>query len=409
MRMVDIITSKRNGNELTDEEISFFVRGYTKGEIPDYQVSALMMAIYFRGMNERETLTLTTEMENSGDKLDLSAIRGIKVDKHSTGGVGDKTSLALTPIVSACGVPIAKMSGRGLGHTGGTIDKLESIPGFKTQLTKEEFINNVNKIGFVECSQTDDFVPLDNVIYSLRSVTGTVSSLPLIASSIMSKKLAIGAKYILIDIKIGEGALIRTKEDGQKLASIMINIGNAYNKCVIPVLTDMNTPLGDKIGNSLEVQEAIEILRGKKSDLQELCINLAAILYSKAHNLDLDDATKLVKENIENGKAYKKFLDFVNAQGGNINALKVSDKIVEIRSEKEGTIKSISALKIGEIVLNLGGGRHYKDEKINHKVGVELIRRKGDFVTYDDVLCKLYVDDDKDYNKCIQDAFEIVK
>ena len=367
------------------------------------------MAITINGMDFQETLDLTDIFLHSGIVLDEKCINGVSVDKHSTGGIGDKTSLIIGPILASLGLKMGKLSGRGLGYTGGTIDKLESIPGFKTQLTKEEFINNVNKIGFVECSQTDDFVPLDNVIYSLRSVTGTVSSLPLIASSIMSKKLAIGAKYILIDIKIGEGALIRTKENGQKLASIMINIGNAYNKCVIPVLTDMNTPLGDKIGNSLEVQEAIEILRGKKSDLQELCVNLAAILYSKAHNLDLDDATKLVKENIENGKAYKKFLDFVNAQGGNINALKVSDKIVEIRSEKEGTIKSISALKIGEIVLNLGGGRHYKDEKINHKVGVELIRRKGDFVTYDDVLCKLYVDDDKDYNKCVQDAFEIVK
>lgn len=409
MDILNIIDKKRKKEKLSKEELNYAFMGYLNNEIKDYQMSSLLMAITINGMDFQETLDLTDIFLHSGIVLDEKCINGVSVDKHSTGGIGDKTSLIIGPILASLGLKMGKLSGRGLGYTGGTIDKLESIPGFKTQLTKEEFINNVNKIGFVECSQTDDFVPLDNVIYSLRSVTGTVSSLPLIASSIMSKKLAIGAKYILIDIKIGEGALIRTKEDGQKLASIMINIGNAYNKCVIPVLTDMNTPLGDKIGNSLEVQEAIEILRGKKSDLQELCINLAAILYSKAHNLDLDDATKLVKENIENGKAYKKFLDFVNAQGGNINALKVSDKIVEIRSEKEGTIKSISALKIGEIVLNLGGGRHYKDEKINHKVGVELIRRKGDFVTYDDVLCKLYVEDDKDYNKCVQDAFEIVK
>jgi pyrimidine-nucleoside phosphorylase len=409
MDILNIIDKKRKKEKLSKEELNYAFMGYLNNEIKDYQMSSLLMAITINGMDFQETLDLTDIFLHSGIVLDEKCINGVSVDKHSTGGIGDKTSLIIGPILASLGLKMGKLSGRGLGYTGGTIDKLESIPGFKTQLTKEEFINNVNKIGFVECSQTDDFVPLDNVIYSLRSVTGTVSSLPLIASSIMSKKLAIGAKYILIDIKIGEGALIRTKEDGQKLASIMINIGNAYNKCVIPVLTDMNTPLGDKIGNSLEVQEAIEILRGKKSDLQELCVNLAAILYSKAYNLDLDDATKLVKENIENGKAYKKFLDFVNAQGGNINALKVSDKIVEIRSEKEGTIKSISALKIGEIVLNLGGGRHYKDEKINHKVGVELIRRKGDFVTYDDVLCKLYVDDDKDYNKCVQDAFEIVK
>ncbi len=409
MDILNIIDKKRNNEKLSKEELNYAFMGYLNNEIKDYQMSSLLMAITINGMDFQETLDLTDIFLHSGVVLDENSINGVSVDKHSTGGIGDKTSLIIGPILASLGLKMGKLSGRGLGYTGGTIDKLESIPGFKTNLTKEEFINNVNKIGFVECSQTDDFVPLDNVIYSLRSVTGTVSSLPLIASSIMSKKLAIGAKYILIDIKIGEGALIKTKEDGQKLASIMINIGNAYNKCVIPVLTDMNMPLGDKIGNSLEVNEAIEILRGKESELQDLCINLAAILYSKAHNLDIEDATKLVKENIDNGKAYKKFLDFVNAQGGNINALKVSDKVIEIRSEKEGTINSISALKIGEIVLNMGGGRHFKDEKINHEVGIELIRHKGDFVTYDDVICKLYVDDDKDYNKYVQDAFEIIK
>ena len=263
MRMVDIIASKRNGNELTDEEISFFVDGYTKGEIPDYQVSALMMAIYFRGMNERETLTLTNVMADSGDKLDLSAIKGIKVDKHSTGGVGDKTSIALTPIVAACGVPIAKMSGRGLGHTGGTIDKLESFNGFNVSIPTETFIKNVNDIGISLMGQTADLAPADKKLYALRDVTATVENMSLIASSIMSKKLAAGADAIVLDVKTGSGAFMKTLEDSKALAEEMVTIGKGAGRKMVAVISDMDQPLGSKVGNALEVIEAIDTLRGK--------------------------------------------------------------------------------------------------------------------------------------------------
>ena len=305
MRMVDIIASKRNGNELTDEEISFFVEGYTKGEIPDYQVSALMMAIYFRGMNERETLTLTNVMADSGDKLDLSAINGIKVDKHSTGGVGDKTSIALTPIVAACGVPIAKMSGRGLGHTGGTIDKLESFNGFNVSIPTETFIRNVNDIGISLMGQTADLAPADKKLYALRDVTATVENMSLIASSIMSKKLAAGADAIVLDVKTGSGAFMKTLDDSKALAEEMVTIGKGAGRKMVAVISDMDQPLGRKVGNALEVIEAIDTLRGKgPEDFTLLVKTLATYMIMLGGKASTEDeALKMIDDVIESGKA----------------------------------------------------------------------------------------------------------
>ncbi|MBO7095971.1 MAG: thymidine phosphorylase, partial [Lachnospiraceae bacterium] len=346
MRMVDIIASKRNGNELTDEEISFFVDGYTKGEIPDYQVSALMMAIYFRGMNERETLTLTNVMADSGDKLDLSAIKGIKVDKHSTGGVGDKTSIALTPIVAACGVPIAKMSGRGLGHTGGTIDKLESFNGFNVSIPTETFIRNVNDIGISLMGQTADLAPADKKLYALRDVTATVENMSLIASSIMSKKLAAGADAIVLDVKTGSGAFMKTLEDSKALAEEMVTIGKGAGRKMVAVISDMDQPLGSKVGNALEVIEAIDTLRGKgPGDFTLLVKTLATymiMLGGKASSEE--EALKMIEDVIESGKALDKLAEFVKAQGGDpsqvydTSLLKVSDKKKVITAEKSGYI-----------------------------------------------------------------------
>ncbi len=409
MRMVDIIASKRNGNELTDEEISFFVNGYTKGEIPDYQVSALMMAIYFRGMNERETLTLTNVMADSGDKLDLSAINGIKVDKHSTGGVGDKTSIALTPIVAACGVPIAKMSGRGLGHTGGTIDKLESFNGFNVSIPTETFIKNVNDIGISLMGQTADLAPADKKLYALRDVTATVENMSLIASSIMSKKLAAGADAIVLDVKTGSGAFMKTFEDSRALAEEMVAIGKGAGRKMVAVISDMDQPLGRKVGNALEVIEAIDTLRGKgPEDFTLLVKTLASymiMLGGKASSED--EALKMIDDVIDSGRALDKLAEFVKAQGGDpaqvydTSLLKIADKKKVITAEKSGYISRIVCDSVGVSCMMLGGGRASKEDVIDLSVGIELLKKVGSRVSAGDELAYVYYNDEKNLESAL--------
>ena len=409
MDILEIIEKKRLGKELNKDEMAYAFMGYMNGQVQDYQMSSLLMAICINGMTFEETVALTDLMLISGQRLDNSKIQGIQVDKHSTGGVGDKTSLIIGPILASLGLKMAKLSGRGLGHTGGTIDKLESIPGFRVALTQEEFIYNVNKVGFVESEQTQEFTPLDKVIYNLRSVSGTVSSIPLIASSIMSKKLAVGAQYILIDLKVGEGALIKNKEDAVLLANTMIEIGKAYNREVIPVLTDMEMPLGDNVGNALEVLETLDVLKGKNGVLRDLCVELSSVLYSRAMKLNIDEARRKVEEVLDNGQAYDKFLEFVKNQGGDIEKIEVAKYLKPIKSDKEGTLKHISASKIGYLSLKLGGGRIKKEELIDYGVGVVINKHIDNKIKVGDTLCYLYQNDERDYTNEALEAFTIVK
>ena len=394
MVVVDIINKKRLGRALTYNELDYFFKGFLKGEIKDYQMSSLLMAICIRGMSDEEIYALTKIFIESGDILDFSDIPGIKVDKHSTGGVGDKTTLVIAPIVASLGIPVVKMSGRGLGYTGGTIDKLESIPGFRIDLSEEEVINQVKDIGVVVTGQTADLAPMDKVIYALRDVTGTVSSIPLIASSIMSKKIASGADKILIDIKVGKGALLKTKKDANKLSQLMIKIGKFYGREVRTIISDMNVPLGHAIGNSLEVLEAIDILRGKekKSNLVDLCIELASEMVSMGREISIEDATKLVKKSIKNGSAYNKFLEMVDFQGGNIKGIKVNKKVQKIKSSKYGTIVGIDALEFGKLSVSLGAGRISKEDTIDYGVGIYLEKLVGQKVRKGDVLARIYSD-----------------
>lgn len=409
MNILDILEKKRFNNELSKDEIFYAFNGYLNGDIPDYQMSALLMAICTNGMTIRETIDLTDIMLNSGHILDTSKIEGILVDKHSTGGIGDKTTIVIGPILASLNLKVGKMSGRGLGITGGTIDKLESIPGFRVSLTEEEFIYNLNKIGFVLSEQTPNMTPLDKVIYALRDVTGTTSSIPLIASSIMSKKLAIGAKYILIDIKVGEGALIKTKEDAYTLAETMIKIGSYYDKRVITVLSQMDTPLGNNIGNALEIEEAIDILRGKTGEFAELCINLSSILYSTSMNISMEEAKERVKKVIDDGSAYKKFLEFIENQGGDITSLRHADNIVPVPSLTSGIVTKISAKNIGSLAKTLGAGRTNLKDTIDHRVGIKINVKIGERIETGDILCYLYVHDSKDYIDEARNAFTIVK
>ncbi len=398
MRMYDIIMKKRNGGELSDEEIRFFIEGYTKGEIPDYQVSSLMMAIFFQKMTARETLVLTQAMADSGDKLDLSAIKGIKVDKHSTGGVGDKTSLALVPIVAACGVPVAKMSGRGLGHTGGTIDKLESFDGFSTGISNETFINNVNSIGIAIMGQTADLAPADKKLYALRDVTATVDNMSLIASSIMSKKLAAGADAIVLDVKTGSGAFMKSEEDAFSLAKEMVTIGENAGRRMCAVISNMDQPLGCAVGNAIEVREAIDTLNGKgPEDFTELIYELGSrmlLLGGKAS--DVSQGREMVKNAIESGAALNKLAEFVKAQGGDERAvyeperLKLADYRSEILSPKDGYIQSIDCDEIGICSLMLGGGRETKESVIDLSVGLLLEKKVGDKVNKGDRVAVIY-------------------
>lgn len=409
MSILEIIEKKKNGWELDKSEITEAFLGYMNGTVEDYQMSSLLMAIVLNGMTFRETVDLTDIMLYSGKKLDTKKIDGVMVDKHSTGGVGDKTSLIIGPIMACLGLKMGKLSGRGLGYTGGTIDKLESIPGFRVALTTDEFIFDLNKVGFTECEQTPEFTPLDKKIYDLRSVTGTVSSIPLIASSIMSKKLAVGADYILIDLKVGSGALIKNKKDAIELANTMIEIGKAYNRVVIPVLTNMNRPLGDNVGNALEVIEAMDILKGKNGNLRDLCIELSSNLYSRAKHVNIDVATEAVKRVLDDGKAYDKFIEFTKMQGGDVEKLLLAENIVPIKSTANGRLKDISAEEIGKLALELGGGRKKKGDTIDYGVGVVINKHIGDSINEGDILCYLYQRDNTDRSLEAMKAFTIVK
>ena len=394
MNAVEIINKKRVREELTKEELDFIFNGYLNGTVKDYQMSSLLMAICINGMSDREIFDLVDIFIKSGDVLDLSMLPGVKIDKHSTGGVGDKVTLIIGPIVAACGVVVPKMSGRGLGHTGGTIDKLESIPGFNVNLTEEEFINQVKNIGLAVTGQTKNLCPMDKVIYALRDVTGTVSSIPLIATSIMSKKIAGGADKILLDVKVGDGALMKEMDEAKKLADMMERIGEAYGKEVVCELTDMNTPLGDNIGNALEVIEAMDILKGKKSHLRDLCVEVSEKMVSMAKGISMEEAAKEVDEVLTSGKAYDKFLEFVKAQGGDINGVKVSDKTIDVKSTKAGTVKKIKALALGMLSVSLGAGRMSKEDAIDYSVGIVLKKHIGETVNVGDTLFTLYINKD---------------
>ncbi len=417
MRMVDIIAKKRNGDPLTEQEITFFIEEYMKEKIPDYQVSALMMAIYYQGMTQEETANLTKNMVASGDVIDLSPIEGHKVDKHSTGGVGDKTTFIVGPLVAAAGIPVAKMSGRGLGHTGGTVDKLESIPGFKVELTNQQFIDNVNKYKLSVVGQTGNLAPADKKLYALRDVTATVDSIPLIASSIMSKKIASGADSIVLDVKTGSGAFMKSFEDSKQLAEEMVTIGKQLDRQTIAIISDMNQPLGYEIGNANEVKEAVEVLQGKRvEDLRELAIELAThmtILGGVYQNYN--EATQSLEKLIDNGDALNCFMDFIKAQGGDITVIEDLSKLpgssykVEVKADQKGYIHEMEADEIGVAAMHLGAGRATKDDDINHGVGITLRKKIGDPVESGDTLAILNSDQENVENiiNIVKDAYTI--
>ena len=402
MRMVEIIEHKRDKKVLTGEEIKFFISNYVKGEIPDYQASSLLMAILLNGMNDHETFILTECMLHSGDVMDLSKINGVKVDKHSTGGVGDKTSLVLGPLVASCGAKLAKMSGRGLGHTGGTLDKMESIPGMKINISEEDFINQVNKIGMAIVGQTGHLVPADKKLYALRDVTGTVDSIPLIASSIMSKKLASGSDAILLDVKVGDGAFMKTMQDAERLANTMVSIGKYFKKDVKAILTDMDEPLGNAVGNTLEVIEAINTLKGNgPKDLTELCLKAGSIMLMQAKIVNsLTEGEELLKTKIKSGEAFNKFVEFVQTQHGDISYVLNTENFLKAKyvynftSKEEGYLKRIKAFEIGEFAMNLGAGREKIEDKIDYSAGIVLNKKIGDYVKKDDILCTIYTNKD---------------
>ena len=417
MRMYDIIMKKRDGGILSKEEIDFFVRGYTGEDIPDYQVSALLMAIYFNGMNKEEILNLTMAMAESGNTLDLSAINGIKADKHSTGGVGDKTSLVLGPMVAALGVKMAKMSGRGLGHTGGTIDKLESIKGFSTALSTKDFIDNVNNIGLAITGQTGNLAPADKKLYALRDVTATVDNIPLIASSIMSKKLAAGADAIVLDVKTGSGAFMKTEEDAFELAKTMVDIGNGAGRNTIGVVSEMDQPLGFAVGNILEVIEAVDTLKGKgPKDLEELCIVLGTyILIATGTAKDEAEAETMLRGVIESGAALDKFKEFVAAQGGDVSMVEDMSSTLECKYVEEitapvsGYVTHIQSDAIGLAAMVLGGGRETKESVIDLSVGIVINKKVGDYVEVGESLATMYSNDVKkseDARKRVIAAYE---
>lgn len=397
MRMYDIIKNKRDGGKLSKEEIDFFVKGYTAGEIPDYQASALCMAIYFRGMDDEETTNLTLAIAASGDKVDLSGINGVKVDKHSTGGVGDKTSLIIAPIVASYGVKVAKMSGRGLGHTGGTIDKLEAIDGYQTSIDKKEFFKIVNEVGVSIIGQSGNLAPADKKLYALRDVTATVDSLPLIVSSIMGKKLAAGADCILLDVKTGSGGFMKTLEDSTKLAKSMVEIGHLAGKKVIALITDMDVPLGKAIGNSLEVIEAVETLKGEgPDDLTEICIDIAANMLYMAGKGTVKECEALAKKAIADGSAFQTLVKMVHAQGGNEKLLldtslfKKAAYDYEVKAQKNGYIEHVDTESYGMASLALGAGRAKKEDPIDYSAGITLEKKTGDFVKEGDVIAVLH-------------------
>lgn len=397
MRMYDIILKKRDGGELTEKEIAFFVKGYTEGVIPDYQASALMMAIYFNGMTERETVFLTEQMASSGDRVDLSFFGNFSVDKHSTGGVGDKTTLIVAPIVAALGGKVTKMSGRGLGHTGGTVDKLESIAGFQTALPPKQFFEQAEKIGIAVIGQSGNLTPADKKLYALRDVTATVDSIPLITSSIMSKKIAAGSKNIVLDVKVGSGAFMKTAEDAEKLAKNMVRIGKGCGRNVSALLTNMDCPLGNNVGNALEVIEAVAVLKGeKKGDLYEVCCALAAEMIALVLGLSQSEAEQKVRACIESGQAFDKMRQWIAAQGGDVSCIdntalfKKAEHSFEIKSEQTGFITAMNAAEIGNAAVLLGAGRAAKDEEIDYSAGIVLCKKVGDSVKEGQTLAVLH-------------------
>ena len=391
MNIIEIINKKRLKQELSDEEIKYVIDNFLNGEIKDYQMSSLLMAILLNDMTNNEIYSLTKYMADSGDKLDLSPLGTNVVDKHSTGGVGDKTTLIISPIVASCGVKVAKMSGKGLGHTGGTIDKLESIPGFIVNLTEEEFLNQVNTINVAITSQTENIALADKKIYALRDVTGTVESIPLIASSIMSKKIALGAKKLVLDVKVGSGALIKNLKDAKRLSRLMIDIGKYNNIEVVCILTNMDIPLGNNIGNSLEVEEAIDILKnGKLGNLRDLCIELSSYMVSLGLNISYESAKEKVLEKLTNGEAYNKFLELIKTQHGNIDKLPKQKNKYEIKSMTEGYLTDIDAYKLGLLSMSLGAGRKNKEDQIDYSAGIIVNKNIDDYINKEDIIMTLY-------------------
>ena len=405
MRMFDVIAKKRDGETLSKEELQFVIDGYVSGQIPDYQMSALLMAIYLRGMTDQETAQLTDIMAHSGDMVDLSAIHGIKVDKHSTGGVGDKTTLVITPIVAACGVKIAKMSGRGLGHTGGTVDKMESVPGTRTSLDRQEFFDQVNRIGISVIGQSGNLAPADKKIYALRDVTATIGCVPLIASSIMSKKLAAGSDCILLDVKTGNGAFMKTLDGSIQLAQAMVAIGAHNGRKVAALITDMDTPLGYNIGNSLEVIESVEVLKGRgPADLTEVCYQLAANMLLLAGKGTLAECRKMAEEAVASGAAYEKLKQMFAAQGGDVSVLDDPDKFAkakysrEIRADQSGWLYATNTEMIGNASVLLGAGRITKEDVIDFAAGIVLHKKTGDKVEAGECLATLYADQEEKFD-----------
>ncbi len=401
MRMYDILQKKRYGEELTREEIEFFIKGYTEGSVPDYQAAAFCMAVCFAGMTDRETAALTDAMARSGDTVDLSRFGNLSVDKHSTGGVGDKTSLILCPIVSSLGCKVAKMSGRGLGHTGGTVDKLESIPGYRTSLSEEEFLDQVERTGLALIGQTGNLTPADKKLYALRDVTATIDSIPLITSSIMSKKLAAGSKNIVLDVKTGSGAFMKTPEDAEKLAENMVRIGKSCGRNVSALLTDMDRPLGFAVGNSLEVIEAVNVLKGlEKGDLYEVSVSLATEMVSLVKSITPEAARREVENAVETGKAFAKMKEWIGAQGGDTSVLDDTDLFpkaafaYEVRAPKGGRIRKMNAEDIGKAAAILGAGRISKEDSIDHAAGIVLAKKTGDSVKKGDVIATLFTNDE---------------
>lgn len=394
MNIIDIILKKKNKEELTEEEIKYVVEGFTNGTICDYQMSSLLMAITINDMTDNEVIYLTKYMMLSGNTIDLSFLDNV-VDKHSTGGVGDKTTLIIAPIVAACSCKVAKMSGKGLGYTGGTIDKLESIPGFRTNLSKDEFIHEIEDIGMAITSQTDDVALADKKIYALRDVTGTTESIPLIASSIMSKKIASGSKKLVIDLKVGEGALVKDIESARRLGNLMIKIGKENGMEVICLLTNMNIPLGNNVGNSLEVLEAINTLYyNKESNLQKLCVCLASYMVSLGKGISYEEANNMVLDAIRSKKAYNKFLEFVLYQHGDITKLPKSNMIYEVKSDTSGYLTDISSLEIAKLSMHLGAGRQNKDDNIDYSAGIIINKNINDYVNINDTILTLYTNKD---------------
>lgn len=396
MNIIDIINKKRLKQELSKEEIDFFIESMMNNNIKDYQISSLLMAIVLNGMTLDETINLTDAMIRSGEIIDLSSINLPTIDKHSTGGVGDKVTLVLAPLLATLGFSVAKMSGRGLGHTGGTIDKLEAIAGYNVEISKDEFIKQVNEHNICVISQTGNLAPADKKLYALRDVTGTVESIPLIAASIMSKKIASGSDFIILDVKVGQGALMKNIDDALKLAKTMQKIGQKYNKKVVCILTDMQQPLGYAVGNSLEVAEAIEALKGNgPKDLMEVVLTMSSLALMHLLNISFDEAKEKSLEKIKNGEAYNKFVELVNAQSGDLSKISISHNIIEIKIPFDGYIKNIDALKIGELARNLGAGRLTKEDTIDPEVGVILTKKVGDFVKKDETILKIYYNNNR--------------